>query len=244
MEELRPPKPLGRKAYGHIGHLPGSRLGPGDHMVPAGQGRICTEKRRDARDEIIVQEKVDGSCVAVAKLDGNLIPLGRAGYPAITSPYPQHMMFADWAYSNYARFDAMLREGERCVGEWLAQAHGTRYTLTHEPFCPFDIMVSEKRMAFDPFLARLDGLGFTPPHLLNRGPSLSVEIAMRLLGPHGYHGAIDRAEGVVYRVQRDGKVDFLAKYVRPDKIGGCYLPEITGDAPVWNWSPVHAKEPT
>ena len=26
-------KPLGMKAYGHIGHLPGSRIGSGDHKV-------------------------------------------------------------------------------------------------------------------------------------------------------------------------------------------------------------------
>ena len=237
MEEIRPAKPLGRKAYGHIGHLEGSRQGPGDHRVHEGQARICTLKVRDKHDEIIVQEKVDGSCVAVAKVGGNLIPLGRAGYPAVTSPYPQHKMFADWAYSNYARFDAMLREGERCVGEWLAQAHGTRYNLLHEPFCPFDIMVGENRMAFDTFLARLEGLGFTPPHLLNRGPALSIESALRFLGEHGHHGAIDKAEGVVWRVQRDGKVDFLAKYVRPDKIDGCYLPELSGGPPVWNWQP-------
>jgi len=31
--------------------------------------------------------------------------------------------------------------------------------------------------------------------------------------------AIDPIEGLVYRVERKGKVDFLAKWVRPDKVG-------------------------
>jgi hypothetical protein len=31
-------------------------------------------------------------------------------------------------------------------------------------------------------------------------------------------------------------VDFLAKYVRPDKIDGCYLPEINGGHAYWNWN--------
>ena len=36
-------KPLGRKAYGSIPHLPGSRIGPGDHHCHEGQRRIGLE---------------------------------------------------------------------------------------------------------------------------------------------------------------------------------------------------------
>jgi len=37
-------KPLGGKSYGHIAHLPGSRMGPGDHKCHEGQKRIATEE--------------------------------------------------------------------------------------------------------------------------------------------------------------------------------------------------------
>src|SRR5437588_7986509 len=121
-------KPLNGKAYGSIPHLPGSRLGPGDHHVHAGQAIICTEKARDRHDRLIVQEKLDGSCVAVAKLEGRIVPLTRAGYPAHSSPWEQHQLFEAWVWNNaYERFDQLLEEGERLCGEWLAQAHGTRY---------------------------------------------------------------------------------------------------------------------
>ena len=33
------------------------------------------------------------------------------------------------------------------------------------------------------------------------------------------------------------RVDFLAKYVRSDKVDGCLLPENTGRPAVWNWRP-------
>jgi len=56
-------KPLGRKSYGSIPHLPGSRLGPGDYHAHEGQARIATEKARDKHDKIYVQEKLDGSNV-------------------------------------------------------------------------------------------------------------------------------------------------------------------------------------
>ncbi len=55
-----PSKPLGIKNYGHIPHLPGSRMGPGDHHCDAGQARIATQTLRDRHDSVIVLEKLDG----------------------------------------------------------------------------------------------------------------------------------------------------------------------------------------
>lgn len=142
-------KPLNRKAYGSIGHLPESRMGPGDHHVHEGQALICTTKVRDKHDRVIVQEKLDGSCVAVALLDGTLHPIGRAGWPAISSKYEMHQLFAAWVWKHEDRFRAVLREGERICGEWLAQAHSTIYDLTdREPFAPFDLMTGDKRAPF------------------------------------------------------------------------------------------------
>src|SRR5438477_7366986 len=147
-------KPLGGKAYGSICHLPGSRLGPGDHKLNPGQARILTEKTRDKHDVIIVQEKLDGSNVCVARVGGVLIPLGRSGYPAISSKYEQHQLFAGWVFERLERFEFLV-EGERLCGEWLAQAHGTRYQLTRDPFVAFDLMRGGERAAYAEFLERV-----------------------------------------------------------------------------------------
>lgn len=239
-------KPLGRKAYGSIGHLPKSRMGSGDHAVPEGYARICCEKKRDQHDRVYVQEKLDGSCVAVAKVAGEVIALGRAGWPAVSSPYLQHRMFADWVLANWERFNGLLDDGERVVGEWLAQAHGTRYKLRHEPFVAFDIMRDDKRMPYVEFIDRIFdrryGQEFIVPCHINGGDDpLPIESAMFRLDRRK-HGAIDPIEGVMYRVERHlpgkpARVDFLAKYVRPDKVDGVCLPEVSGQDPVWNWSP-------
>ncbi len=232
-------KPLGRKSYGSIPHLPGSRRGPGDHGCDEGTARIATVKVRDKHDTVIVQEKIDGSNVSVCKVNGEIIALGRAGYRAGTSKYEQHQMFAAWVASRWRRFDAVLEEGERLCGEWLAQAHGTRYDLPHEPFVAFDLMRGTRRLIYDEFIERVRVQRFVTPRLLYKGPdALQVAMAMRLTTPSG-HGAIDPVEGCVWRVERNrlidkhsGKrksvVDFLVKYVRPDKVDGCYLPEVSG----------------
>ena len=234
---MKTEKPLGAKAYGHIPHLPDSRMGPGDHACHEGQARICTIKARDKHDTIIVQEKLDGSCVSVARIDGGLHFLGRAGYLAVSSPYEQHRLFAKWGWDHYERFlSALPVDGERLVGEWLAQAHGTRYDLQHEPFVAFDLMRGTERCPYGVFALRVAG-HFTIPHLIHAGGPLGVEDALLRLGTFGHHGARDSVEGAVWRVERQGKVDFLAKYVRPDKVDGCYLPEVSGAAPVWNWQP-------
>lgn len=230
-------KPLNRKTYGSIGHLPNSRMGPSDHAVPEGYAKICYTKPRKG-DCVIVQEKLDGSCVGVANVGGEIHALGRAGWPAQSSKYEQHQIFAHWVRENVERFRSLLDEGERIVGEWLAQAHGTRYKLFHEPFVAFDIMREDKRICFHDFQSRVGGK-FIVPNCIDicRDRGCAIERALSLLGPNGRHGAIDTVEGVVYRVEREGRVDFLAKYVRPDKVDGCFLPEVSGKPAIWNWRP-------
>lgn len=229
-------KPLGRKNYGSIGHLPCSRMGPADHSVHEGQQRICTEKVRDKHDLVIVTEKVDGSNVGIARVGDQILALGRSGYLAQTSKYEQHQLFASWVREKEDFWRNVLSPGQRLVGEWLAQAHGTKYSLPQGPFVAFDLMTDAKRGTHK----ELDQLCTTwlipQPKVLHIGGALPVEEAMKLHGL-GDHGALDEPEGAVWRVERKGEFDFMAKWVRPDKVDGKYLPEVSGAEPVWNWRP-------
>lgn len=232
-------KPLGGKNYGSIPHLPGSRMGPADHHCHPGQEAICTVKARDKHDLIIVTEKVDGSNVGIARIGDDIVALGRSGYLAQTSPFEQHQLFAAWVRNDEDRWRKALQPGERVVGEWLAQAHATRYSLPGGPFVAFDRFHEGKRVqewATD-FLPWCLVRHIPTPKVLHRGEPISVAEAMSRHGD-GAHGLLDEPEGVVYRVERKGVFDFLAKYVRPEKVDGYLLPEISGKDPVWNWRPV------
>jgi len=227
-------KLLGYKSYGTIPHLQGSRMTPADKHCEPGQQRIVTEKARDKHDLIIVQEKVDGSNCTVAKLNGQILALGRAGYLAESSPYLQHQLFAKWVSNNFNRFNQLLNEGERICGEWMAQAHGTRYNLPHEPYIVFDIFRSHtERLIYSDFIERVKPFDLPINKVIHIGRPVSIEYVLSNLEPSG-HGALDSVEGAVYRCERLGKVDFLCKYVRPEKQDGIYLPEISGKGAVWN----------
>ncbi len=226
-------KPLGHKAYGSIPHVSKSRLGPGDHHCEPGQEIIATKTPRDRFDLVIVQEKLDGSNCAIAKVDGKILALGRSGYLAETSLYEMHHYFAKWVKQHEKRFDKLLQEKERLVGEWLAQAHSTRYQLTHEPFVVFDLMQGQERLNYHDFLLRVLPLDFVVPRLIHIGQPVGINWVAKQLVASG-HGAVDEVEGAVWRVERKGRVDFLVKYVKPHKQDGIYLPEISGKEGVWN----------
>jgi hypothetical protein len=235
--EHRPVKPLGRRAYGSIGHLPNSRMGPADHHVPDGQARICTMSPRPG-DTVVVQEKIDGSCMSVANVDGEIVALIRAGYRASDGTREFQRLFDQWVGMHRHLFAQLLSPGERVVGEWVALAHGTIYEQLPGPFVAFDIMVGAERAPALEVRDRCGELDLPTVPLLAAGPgAVTVDEAVARLGGNGAFGAVDGPEGVVYRVERNGRTDFCAKWVNPDKVDGIYLPEISGDGPRWLWPP-------
>lgn len=236
----KPVKPLGRKAYGSIPHMRGSRIGPGEHMITDGQKRILTEKARDRHDRIIVTEKLDGANVAIANIDGQIRALSRAGYDAYTAKYPHLHMFGEWVLGDQERWREMLLPGETLHGEWLAMAHGTKYDLGGKPFWAFDLTtigntVSHPlvRAPYDLMANRCIKHGVPLAALLSYGSPMPLDSILPALGrnmPHPIGG--DTSEGAVWRVEREGVFDFMAKWVRPDKVDGKYF-----DSPTWLWKP-------
>lgn len=231
-------KPNPRKNYGSIGHLPKSRLGPGDHSLDERQASILLEKSRDFKDLIIVQEKLDGANVGVLKQDGKLIGLTRKGHRCIDSPMEQFQMLQRFIDDNESCF-SFLEEGERIIGEWIAMAHGTKYHIDNDfPFIAFDIMREDERETYLNFRLRI-GTKIPVAHLLHIGHPISIRQIEKMIDTrngetYGFHGSLEPVEGAIWRVEREGKVDFLGKYVRHFKEDGKYFNEDHSQL-IWNW---------
>lgn len=224
-------KPMGIKNYGSIPHIPGSRIGTGEHMLPQGQADIALVKTRDKNDIVWCQEKLDGSNVGIYRKGNEVFPLIRSGHIANSSPYEQHHKFYNWAMKNQNRFLENIDDGCRLCGEWLYQPHGTLYNLPHEPFVLFDYMTGAKRTPWEHMIYLFERRFQLPATISG---VTSIEKAWAFFGEKGKHGALEKIEGFVWRVERripakvnedcDGlSVDFLCKYVRPDKVDGKYL---------------------
>ena len=238
-------KPLGGRSYGSIPHLPGSRRGPGDYGLSDEQARMLTDRAKDRRDRVIVQEKLDGSNVAAARIGDEIHAITRAGYLAHTSPYPQHHAWGRWVDHHRAALLALLSDGERVCGEWMMLAHGTRYSLPHGPFVAFDLRIGQGRASVDEVTRRCSAAGLPVPRVISDGPPISVADVLARLEPSG-HGALDPVEGAVWRCERaDPKSPtILAKFVIAGKVDGCYLSTVDGgpeaDTPnTWTggWAP-------
>jgi hypothetical protein len=232
-------KPLQGKAYGSIPHLPGSKFGKDDKGCPPGEAKFFTEKMRNKEDNIVVTEKLDGTSCGVLKLNDEIIPLNRAGYPCISAKWEQHKMFHHWAMQRETTFQTALKNGQWLMGEWLAQAHGTLYNLENRsPWAVYDMFDKGKRQTYEVLIPKCYSMGLSWVPILHSSQSVcSVETAMKLLGFDGSYGAQELAEGCVWRAEcSDGKI-YLAKYVRPEKEVGKYLEKETGKEPIWNLKP-------
>lgn len=217
---MDPLRPLGARAYGRMPHLPGSRLGPAERQLSAAQaGRLTVSPR--AGDQVWVQEKLDGTNVAVARIDDEVVALTRAGYRAADSRRLQGQLFDAWVNRQRARFLDVLQPGERVVGEWLYHAHGTRYVLPHEPFVAFDLMRGMERSTLTDLKKRFSGVLVLPG--LHACAAHDPAALFRRLDGRSDHGAIAGPEGLIYRLERQDRVELVAKWVRPDYVEGAYF---------------------
>lgn len=243
------------RLYPRIPHLPGSRATADDRHAALAQAALYVGgdaegqgPRARGPERVLVTEKLDGTCVAIARRNGEVVALGREGRRCAESPNAGRLAFAAWVAAQPARWEP-VREGEHVLCEWLALAHTVRYQLPHEPAVVIDGFVDGRQLTLQAVRARAATLGLPAAALLHEGEPWPLAHALAALGARGHHGAIDDAEGVVYRRERrrDGAVLGLAKFVRPGFEPGRYLPDQTGGAPVWNgwrgpWSEQDARD--
>lgn len=203
------------KKYPSIPHLPNSEMGRNDKGIHRGMADYCECKYRK-NTQVIVTEKVDGSNVSILNKDGEFFALSRAGYYCEGSDYDQHKLW----YEKVEQYksDGLLNNnilpiGDRVVFESLTVPHGTRYKKAPD-YLLIDWKTNNGRRLWNTYNSFLD---IKKVQTLYYGDiPMSVDNIRNVMPKKGMYGAKEGYEGLVYRIEREGKFDFLAKWVRHD----------------------------
>lgn len=214
--------------YPKIPHLPfNPNLSEGDIVASNDTAKILWES-----DKIYVQEKVDGSNLGIAVVDGHPVMRNRdkflsKGERKTGASRQQFKPSWNWFYENKAKFEQL--EGYSIYGEWLLAVHGIHYNQLHDWFYVYDILDQRKCLFLDTLeasrLAQSVGLQFMQP--LYTGKITDYNTLTDLANGETQLAPGHKREGVVVKVS-DGKyITHLFKMVRKDYIQGQFWnPEI------------------
>jgi hypothetical protein len=163
---------------------------------------------------------------------GLVVTVGRSGYRNDSAPFAHLLAFDPWVAARLDRFDALLQEGERVVGEWVSHAMSTLYVLpdVDHMWRPFDIMRGHDRASAEEVAGRCAAVGLRTPFVVRRTQCDPAEAYAALAAtPAEVRGVDGIPEGLVYRMQERGRTLFLGKWVRADYEPGVLM--LTGDPP-------------
>lgn len=226
--------PIDIVKYPRTPHLEGSELQPGDDDVPR-------MRRRALEGEILVTEKLDGINIGL-RFDASGRPwLFSRAHLLGNEPWFDRLkaQVAAVASACFAR----LGDRYALYGEWLFAKHTVFYDSLTAYFFVFDVLELEggRFLGTDEREDLLSGLGFAEAPLLWRGPGRELPPIDALLGPsrfasprlrdafevlisaRGLDLERERAqtelsglmEGLVFRLERDGRFVSRCKFVRP-----------------------------
>lgn len=215
------------KNYDKIYHLPGSWMTGNDKMCESWQELRATQWAQEG-DLVIVTEKMCGKNYGVAKEDGKIMALNRAG-DIITGGLDAVHLAGEWdkeedrrfaklVYNNREKFSGMLEDGEVASGEFLDRSHGVEYILrVGIPFVVFDILDANGHyISILHLVGRCNRVNIPHPHIIHIGGPIGTGDILRRLGDHGYHNARPAPEGAVWYVENHGKQVFKVKFRRSD----------------------------
>jgi hypothetical protein len=193
---------------------------------------IASEKEAQVifeSDNVFAEEKIDGSSVGIAVVDGQPVVRNRNHIlnKAFAARTPAKMQFAsiwNWYYKNQQKFlDLMDSAGPVTVyGEWMWALHGLEYDNLPDYFIPYDLFDHEKRvfLATDYTRAKLLQAGFATVPLLHQGRVESYEQLEALANAPSPFTTLAPREGIYLKVTDGGQIVQRFKMVRQGFIQG------------------------
>lgn len=194
-------------------HLPGSNVVDTDRSLTSEEvAALC----RDC--EIVIQEKLDGTCVGVfLGEDKSAVLLKRGGIIGHREK-DQYNVFRTWVQQRAEPLHEALAKRHVLFGEFLWQTHGLFYDRLPDFFIGYDLLerASEAFLVSSAVRQKLQNVVSVVPELwrgtMRTPEQLSGKIKEVATLPSAFG---DRAEGVYVRFERDDQLMARAKYRNP-----------------------------
>jgi len=163
---------------------------------------------------LVVEEKLDGTCIAIMFEDGKLTFYNRGSQ---ISDHPQYDLFKTWAFSKRDDFWDILGNDFIMYAEWLYCKHTIHYTKLPHYFMEFDVCDKDDGFFLSTKYRReaLCGALFSVP-VLHYGAIEDEQTLNLLMGRSLFGNTL--SEGLYLKIEEEGEVIARAKYVRPDFI--------------------------
>lgn len=198
-------------------HLWGSRASRDDRVLSREESAALLAR------PLIVEEKVDGANLGVSFDEEGARPVVQnRGHLLGRGEHAQFAPVWGWLAEREAELREALGPHRILFGEWLYARHSVAYDALPDWFLGFDLYDKRERA----FLSRvaLEELASHArvslvPQLARAQVFRTLEAVADFVGPSRVATG-QRAEGLVLREERDGRVSARAKWVRPDFIAG------------------------
>jgi hypothetical protein len=188
-------------------------------LLPGGgaeDDRVATasELRRLLTEPVVVEEKLDGMSLTVW-LDDTAWPrvASRSGKTQ-GDRGGQLGRATAWASEHAPAVRALLAPAEVLYAEWMGRTHSVAYDALPDWLVVLDLWTDARGFASAAERdRRCDAAGLAPPPVLYRGQLGDLDVLRALHGCSRYGS--DGAEGLVVRLEREGRLELRAKWLAP-----------------------------
>jgi ATP-dependent RNA circularization protein (DNA/RNA ligase family) len=155
------------------------------------------------KKHLVIEEKIDGSNMAVGWKGGQPYVQGRNSHIALFGDKrPQYRGAVDWAWENVAKLE--LLKGYLVFGEWVRVQHYIHYDLLPDWFIAYDVwdLKAKRFLDYKKKLDFLTELGFFLPQVLYSGKVTVEKIEELTIEQASYFSTTENMEGCVIKDYR------------------------------------------
>ncbi len=183
----------------------------------------------DKEIQVNVEEKVDGSSVAITLLDDQVLVRNKdkilvKGFLSDKPSKKQYAHIWNWVYENIQKFKTLteLQGGCTIYGEWMWMQHGLEYNRLPSWFIAFDVYQHSNSRFLVPQIARelLTKSKFSISPLIHNCRCENYHDYVQLTNGRSAFTDLGNREGVYIKLINAKNEVFRFKLVRPDFVRG------------------------